>query len=88
MLEARGPCPSTQKKPARAGTSVGQTESLSVRQNSAGELSTGACIGVPFCSCLVIRGYASAAAGYVGPAELQLCAALNWRKYLPSSTTD
>ena len=56
-----------------ACSSAREPASPQSQQDSVGELSTGACIGTPFCSCLVIRGYASAAAGYVGPAELLLC---------------
>ena len=67
---SRPPTPSREKRACR-GPASPQTQ-----ENSVGEQSTGACIGTPFCSCLVIRGYASAAAGCVGPAELPLCAAL------------
>src|SRR5262245_52150968 len=41
-----------------------------------------------YCCCLLLRGYASAATGSQSPAELPLCTALRWRKYLPSSATD
>jgi hypothetical protein len=67
---SRHPTPPREKRACRGPGLAANSK------NSAGEPSTGACIGMPFCSCLVIRGYASAAAGYVGPAELPLCAAL------------
>jgi hypothetical protein len=67
---SRHPTPPREKRACRGPGLAANSK------NSAGEPSTGACIGMPFCSCLVIRGYASAAAGYVGPAEFPLCAAL------------
>src|ERR1041385_8085275 len=55
---------------------VNRSRSVPGELSSVGEPSIGACIGASFCSCLLVRGYASAAAGYVSPAELPLCAAL------------